>query len=83
MENKCCGDWNFRGSHAAREASTAHLGFYSSKILAQCDFEKTIYPPLGEPALAHDVAENAVVQAVQNGRGNAYAPSIGLPAAKK
>ncbi|KAH0935442.1 hypothetical protein HID58_012559 [Brassica napus] len=83
MENKCCGDWNFSGSYAAREASTAHLGFYSSKILAQCDFEKTIYPPLGEPALAHDVAENAVVQAVKNGRGNAYAPSIGLPAAKQ
>lgn len=84
MENKSCGNWNFSGSHAAREASKAHLGFYSSKLFDLCDpHGKDILPPLGEPAMAHKVAEDAVKQAVMTGKGNAYAPSIGLPAAKR
>ncbi|CAH8355968.1 unnamed protein product [Eruca vesicaria subsp. sativa] len=84
MENESCGKWNFSGNNAAREASAEHLGFYSSQIIAQCKPDgKKILPPQGETPLAHKEAEEAVVQAVRNGRGNAYAPSIGLPAAKE
>ncbi|CAH8384094.1 unnamed protein product [Eruca vesicaria subsp. sativa] len=77
-------NWQFSGSDAAKAASAASLGTYTSRIFARCDPNgKPILPPRGETAETSHTAEKAVVKAVLCGTGNAYAPSIGLPAAKK
>ncbi|XP_023633807.1 probable aminotransferase TAT4 [Capsella rubella] len=77
-------NWQFSGSEDAKDASAATLGSYTSRIMAKCNPtpEKPILPPLGEAPETSHTAEKAVVKAVLMGTGNAYAPSIGLPAAK-
>ncbi|XP_010448679.1 PREDICTED: probable aminotransferase TAT4 [Camelina sativa] len=77
-------DWQFGGSDAAEKAAKASLGTYSSEIFSMCDLQgKPILPPLSEEAETSHTVEKAVVQAVLCGRGNAYAPSIGLSVAKR
>lgn len=84
MANEGCVDWQFSGSNAAEKAAAASLGTYSSEIFGLCDPQgKLILPPLSEEAETSHSAEKAVVQAVLCGTGNAYAPSIGLPVAKR
>ncbi|KAG2263457.1 hypothetical protein Bca52824_070536 [Brassica carinata] len=81
-KNSCIG-WKFSGSEAAKKASAASLSTYTSKLFAMCDPQgKPILPPRGETAETCHTAEKAVVKAVLSGTGNAYAPGIGLPAAK-
>ncbi|XP_010455736.1 PREDICTED: cystine lyase CORI3 isoform X1 [Camelina sativa] len=76
-------NWQFSGSEAAKEASAATLGSYTSRIMAMCDPNvKPILPPLSEAPETSYTAKKAVVKAVLNDSGNAYAPSIDLPAAK-
>ncbi|XP_010432707.1 PREDICTED: cystine lyase CORI3-like isoform X2 [Camelina sativa] len=76
-------NWQFSGSEAAKKASAATLGSYTSRIMALCDPNvKSILPPLSEAPETSFAAKKAVVEAVLNDTGNAYAPSIGLPAAK-
>ncbi|KAL0727193.1 hypothetical protein Bca4012_023286 [Brassica carinata] len=83
MANDSNVDWQFSGSEAAKEASSAALSAYSSKLFALCDPNgPPILPPRVETAETSHTAEKAVVHAVLCGLGNAYAPSIGLPAAK-
>ncbi|KAF8095932.1 hypothetical protein N665_0320s0059 [Sinapis alba] len=75
--------WQFSGSNAAKAASAASLGTYTSKLFALCNPNgKPILPPRGETAETSHTAEKAVVKAVLCGTGNAYAPSIGFPKAK-
>uniref|UniRef100_M4DWB9 Aminotransferase class I/classII large domain-containing protein n=1 Tax=Brassica campestris TaxID=3711 RepID=M4DWB9_BRACM len=77
-------DWQFSGSDEGKAASEASLSTYTSKLFALCDPQgKAILPPRGETAETSHTAERAVVKAVLFGTGNAYAPSIGLPAAKR
>ncbi|CAH2078162.1 unnamed protein product [Thlaspi arvense] len=77
-------EWQFSGNEAAQKASAASLGTYSSKLFALCDPDgKPILPPRNEHPETSLTAEKAVVKAVLCGTGNAYAPSIGLPAAKR
>nr|ACC91267.1 aminotransferase [Capsella rubella] len=84
MASNGCVDWQFSGSDAAGNAALASLGTYSSEIFGLCDPQgKPILPPLSEEAETSLTAEKAVVQAVLCGKGNAYAPSIGLPVAKR
>ncbi|XP_010448675.1 PREDICTED: cystine lyase CORI3-like [Camelina sativa] len=76
-------NWQFIGNEAAKKASGFTLGSYTSRIMALCDPKiKAILPPLSEAPETSHTAEKAVVKAVLDGSGNAYAPSIGLPAAK-
>ncbi|KAF2554253.1 hypothetical protein F2Q68_00035153 [Brassica cretica] len=83
MANDSNVDWQFSGSEAAKDASGAALSAYSSKLFALCDPNgKPILPPRVETAETSHTAEKAVVHSVLCGLGNAYAPSIGLPAAK-
>lgn len=83
MGNESYVDWQFSGSEAAKDASAASLGTYSSKLFALCDpHGKPILPPRSEDPETSHTAEKAVVKAVLCGTGNAYAPSIGLPVAK-
>uniref|UniRef100_A0A1J3J8X3 Cystine lyase CORI3 n=1 Tax=Noccaea caerulescens TaxID=107243 RepID=A0A1J3J8X3_NOCCA len=82
-KNKCI-DWQFTGSEAAKEAAAASLGTYTSAIFALCDPNgKPILPPRSKSLETSHTAEKAVVKAVLCGTGNAYAPSIGLPVAKR
>lgn len=82
-KNKCI-DWQFTGSEAAKEAAAASLGTYTSAIFALCDSNgKPILPPRSATLETSHTAEKAVVKAVLYGTGNAYAPSIGLPVAKR
>ncbi|CAA0396265.1 unnamed protein product [Arabidopsis thaliana] len=84
MASQGCVDWQFSGSDAAEKAAQAFLGTYSSEIFSLCDPQgKPILPPLSEEAETSHTAEKAVVKAVLCGTGNAYAPSIGLPVAKR
>lgn len=84
MGSHGCVDWQFSGSDAAEKAAAASLGTYSSEIFGLCDPQgKPILPPLSEEAETSHTAEKAVVKAVLCGTGNAYAPSIGLPVAKR
>ncbi|XP_010509309.1 PREDICTED: cystine lyase CORI3-like [Camelina sativa] len=83
MANDRSVDWKFSGSEAAKEASAASLGTYSSKLFALCDpLGKPILPPRSKSAETSHTAEKAVVEAVLCGTGNAYAPSLGLPVAR-
>ncbi|KAL0791244.1 hypothetical protein Bca101_007490 [Brassica carinata] len=83
MANNESVDWQFSGSDEGKAASEASLSTYTSKLFALCDPQgKPILPPRGETAETSHTAERAVVKAVLFGTGNAYAPSIGLPAAK-
>ena len=84
MANNESVDWQFSGSDEGKAASEASLSTYTSKLFALCDPQgKAILPPRGETAETSHTAERAVVKAVLFGTGNAYAPSIGLPAAKR
>ncbi|XP_019087908.1 PREDICTED: probable aminotransferase TAT4 [Camelina sativa] len=84
MENYRSVNWQFSGSEAAKKAAAATLGSYTSRIMSRCDPNgKPILPPLSEAPETSHTAEKAVVKAVLDGSGNAYAPSIGLPAAKR
>nr|VDC99910.1 unnamed protein product [Brassica oleracea] len=84
MANNESVDWQFSGSDEGKAASEASLSTYTSKLFALCDPQgKPILPPRGETAETSHTAERAVVKAVLCGTGNAYAPSIGLPAAKR
>ncbi|KFK28915.1 hypothetical protein AALP_AA7G064400 [Arabis alpina] len=84
MANHGCVDWQFSGSDAAEEAAAASLATHTTKLFALCDpHGKPILPPLSESAETSDAAEKAVVKAILCGTGNAYAPSIGLPVAKR
>ncbi|KAG7541746.1 Tyrosine/nicotianamine aminotransferase [Arabidopsis thaliana x Arabidopsis arenosa] len=79
-----CIDWQFSGSEAAKEAAGASLGTYTSALYAMCDPNgKPILPPRNEILETSNTAEKAVVKAVLYGSGNAYAPSVGLAAAKR
>ncbi|KAG2265551.1 hypothetical protein Bca4012_077090 [Brassica carinata] len=81
MANDSNVDWQFSGSEVAKDASGAALSAYSSKLFALCDPNgKPILPPRVETA---ETSHTAVVHSVLCGLGNAYAPSIGLPAAKR
>ena len=80
MANDSNVDRQFSGSKVAKDASGAALSAYSSKLFALCDPNgKPILPPRVETA---ETSHTAVVHSVC-GLGNAYAPSIGLPAAKR
>nr|BAJ34129.1 unnamed protein product [Eutrema halophilum] len=84
MMNQKCIEWQFSGSEAAKEAAAASLGTYTSELYAMCDPNgKPILPPRSESPETSPAAEKAVVKAVLCGTGNAYAPSIGLPVAKR
>ncbi|ESQ54992.1 hypothetical protein EUTSA_v10025293mg [Eutrema salsugineum] len=84
MASHGCVDWQFSGSDAAEEAAAASLGTYSSELFALCDPNgKPILPPRSESPETSHTAEKAVVKAVICGTGNAYAPSIGLPVARR
>ncbi|KAG2318555.1 hypothetical protein Bca52824_011768 [Brassica carinata] len=75
---------NRNGSDEGKAASDASLTTYTSKLFALCNPQgKPILPPRVETAETSHTAERAVVKAVLFGTGNAYAPSIGLPAAKR
>jgi len=79
-----CIDWQFSGSEAAKDAAAASLGSYTSALYALCDpHGKPILPPRNEILETSNTAEKAVVKAVLYGSGNAYAPSLGLAAAKR
>ena len=81
MANDSNVDWQFSGSEVAKDASGAALSAYSSKLFALCDPNgKPILPPRVETA---ETSHTAVVHSVLCGLGNAYAPSIGLPAATR
>ena len=78
-----CIDWQFSGSEAAKDAAAASLGSYTSALYALCDpHGKPILLPRNEILETSNTAEKAVVKAVLYGSGNAYAPSLGLAAAK-
>lgn len=84
MATPKCINWQFSGSEAAKEAAVASLGSYTSALYAMCDpHGKPILPPRSKSPETSPTAEKAVVKAVLCGTGNAYAPSIGLPLAKR
>lgn len=79
-----CTEWQFSGSEAAKEAAAAALGAYTSKLMSLCDPNgKPILPPSNKAVETSNSAEKAVVKVILSGTGNAYAPSIGLPLAKR
>lgn len=80
-----CIDWQFSGSEAAKEAAGAALGTYTSALYALSDPNngKPVLPPRNEILETSNTAEKAVVKTVLYGSGNAYAPSVGLAAAKQ
>ncbi|XP_010525803.1 PREDICTED: probable aminotransferase TAT4 [Tarenaya hassleriana] len=82
--NKGKVEWRFSGSEAASEAWAASLGTVVSSIRARTNpnGDKRVLPP-SEVSKTWPEAEASIAHVIDSGTGNAYAPSIGTPHAKK